>query len=227
MCAQDAKVRCISPHINTNLDRDGRLLTAATMPIWNTMWTTKSAMPAQKLSAGCAADIWGICLTMARDKPPGNGIASTLQPLLLCPKKKKAMKNKYPIEKTEAEWEEQLTAEEYHILRQAGTERPFSGKYNHHDAKGTYVCKGCGTPLYTSTAKFDSGCGWPSYDKSISGAIAYRKDTSLGMLRVEILCAQCGGHQGHVFDDGPTPTGQRYCVNSASIDFVPDKNESD
>ena len=137
------------------------------------------------------------------------------------------MKNKYPIEKTEAEWEAQLTAEEYHILRQAGTERPFSGKYNLHDAKGTYVCKGCGTPLYTSAAKFDSGCGWPSYDESISGAIAYRKDTSLGMLRVEILCAQCGGHQGHVFDDGPTPTGQRYCVNSASIDFVPDKNESD
>lgn len=137
------------------------------------------------------------------------------------------MKNKYPIEKTEAEWEAQLTAEEYHILRQAGTERPFSGKYNHHDAKGTYVCKGCGTPLYTSAAKFDSGCGWPSYDESIGGAIAYRKDTSLGMLRVEILCAQCGGHQGHVFDDGPTPTGQRYCVNSASIDFVPDKNESD
>jgi len=137
------------------------------------------------------------------------------------------MKNKYPIEKTEAEWEAQLTPEEYRILRQAGTEPPFSGKYNQHNAKGTYVCKGCGTPLYTSAAKFDSGCGWPSYDESIGGAIAYRKDTSLGMLRVEILCAQCGGHQGHVFDDGPTPTGQRYCVNSASIDFVPDKNESD
>ncbi|MDB2702351.1 peptide-methionine (R)-S-oxide reductase MsrB [Flavobacteriaceae bacterium] len=129
--------------------------------------------------------------------------------------------SKYPVHKTDAEWKAELSPEEYHILRKAGTERPFSGKFNNHQAQGTYVCKGCGEALYEATSKFDSGCGWPSYDKSIEGAIEYRKDSSLGMLRVEILCANCGGHQGHVFEDGPTATGQRYCVNSASIDFKP------
>lgn len=129
----------------------------------------------------------------------------------------------FPLDKSDAEWKAQLSEEEYKILRQAGTEYPFSGKYNTHTAAGTYHCKGCDSPLYTAEAKFDSGCGWPSYDKSIEGAITYRKDRSLGMMRVEILCAQCGGHQGHVFDDGPTATGQRYCVNSAAIDFRPEK----
>ena len=132
--------------------------------------------------------------------------------------------SKYKIEKSEAEWKAALSPEEYRILRQAGTEYPFTGQYNDHKEKGTYNCKGCGTPLYSSNAKFDSGCGWPSYDKSIDGAIEYRKDTSMGMLRVEILCATCGGHQGHIFDDGPTATGQRYCVNSASIDFTPEED---
>lgn len=125
----------------------------------------------------------------------------------------------FPLDKSDAEWKAQLSEKEYKILRQAGTEYPFTGKYDKHFEKGTYHCKGCGSPLYTSQAKFNSGCGWPSYDKSIEGAITYRKDHSLGMQRVEILCAQCGGHQGHVFDDGPTETGQRYCVNSAAIDF--------
>ena len=132
--------------------------------------------------------------------------------------------SKYPIHKTEEEWKQDLSPEEYRILREAGTEYPFTGKFNDHKEKGIYCCKGCGSPLYESTAKFDSGCGWPSYDKSITGAIEYRKDTSLGMHRVEILCAQCGGHQGHVFEDGPTETGQRYCVNSASIDFTPSED---
>ena len=129
--------------------------------------------------------------------------------------------SKYKIEKSEAEWKTQLSPEEYRVLRQAGTEYPFTGEYNSHNETGTYHCKGCGEALYHSSAKFDSGCGWPSYDKSIAGAIEYRKDNSMGMLRVEILCATCGGHQGHIFDDGPTETGQRYCVNSASIDFKP------
>ena len=132
--------------------------------------------------------------------------------------------SKYPIHKTEEEWKQDLSPEEYRVLREAGTEYPFTGKFNDHKEKGIYCCKGCGNPLYESTAKFDSGCGWPSYDKSITGAIEYRKDTSLGMHRVEILCAQCGGHQGHVFEDGPTETGQRYCVNSASIDFTPSED---
>lgn len=132
--------------------------------------------------------------------------------------------SKYPIHKTEEEWKQDLSPEEYRILREAGTEYPFTGKFNDHKEKGTYSCKGCGNPLYESEAKFDSGCGWPSYDKSITGAIEYRKDTTLGMHRVEILCAQCGGHQGHIFEDGPTETGQRYCVNSASIDFTPSED---
>ena len=133
--------------------------------------------------------------------------------------------SKYPVEKSEEAWKQELSAEEYRILRQAGTEYPFTGQYNAHFEAGTYHCKGCGAPLYASSAKFDSGCGWPSYDQSIEGAIEYRPDHSLGMRRVEILCANCGGHQGHVFNDGPTKTGQRYCVNSASIDFTPSKEE--
>lgn len=132
--------------------------------------------------------------------------------------------SKYPIHKTEEEWKQDLSPEEYRILREAGTEYPFTGKFNDHKEKGTYSCKGCGNPLYESEAKFDSECGWPSYDKSIIGAIEYHKDATLGMHRVEILCAQCGGHQGHIFEDGPTETGQRYCVNSASIDFTPSED---
>ena len=132
--------------------------------------------------------------------------------------------SKYPVNKTDAEWKAILSPDEYRILREAGTERPFSGKYNDHHAQGTYVCKGCGEALYEASSKFDSGCGWPSYDKSIDAAIEYRKDSTLGMLRVEILCSNCGGHQGHIFDDGPTATGQRYCVNSASIDFKPSED---
>ena len=129
----------------------------------------------------------------------------------------------YPIQKTESEWREILDDESYRILREKGTEYPHTGKYNDHYKSGTYHCKGCNAPLYHSQSKFDSGCGWPSYDESISGAIEYIRDTTHGMIRTEIVCAQCGGHQGHVFNDGPTATGVRYCVNAASIDFNPDK----
>jgi len=127
------------------------------------------------------------------------------------------MKSK--IEKTEAEWKEQLGLERYKILRQKGTEFPHSGKYNLHFEKGTYACGACGEVLFDSTSKFDAHCGWPSFDESLPGKVAYSKDSSHGMLRTEILCANCGGHLGHVFDDGPTATGQRYCVNSLSIEF--------
>ncbi len=127
--------------------------------------------------------------------------------------------SKYPTQKSEAEWKAQLTEEQYKILREKGTERPFTGQYNLHFDNGTYKCMACDTPLFESDSKFESGCGWPSFDESIPGSIEYIKDTSHGMVRTEILCANCGSHIGHVFDDGPTQTGQRYCVNSVSIDF--------
>ena len=127
--------------------------------------------------------------------------------------------------KTEEYWEKKLSKKEYDILRRGGTELPYTGKYNNHFEDGVYVCKGCGKPLYKSKSKFDSGCGWPSFDECIKNSIEYKKDFKIGVLRIEILCSNCGGHQGHVFNDGPTKTNQRYCVNSASIDFIPKKNK--
>lgn len=127
--------------------------------------------------------------------------------------------NKYPFEKSEAQWKEELGEDRYRILRGKGTERPFSGEYNLTFEKGEYACGGCKQVLFDSNSKFESGCGWPSFDESIPGSVEYIKDRSFGMIRTEILCANCGSHLGHVFDDGPTATGQRYCVNSLSIDF--------
>ncbi len=126
------------------------------------------------------------------------------------------------ISKTDAEWKALLSKEEYYILRQAGTERAFSGDlWDHHEA-GTYICAACGLELFDSQAKFDSGTGWPSYYKAIGKTHVQEKaDNSFGWNRTEVLCARCGGHLGHVFDDGPEPTGLRYCINSASLDFVP------
>ncbi len=125
----------------------------------------------------------------------------------------------YPVQKTEEEWLKELGTERYHILRNKGTERPFTGTYNMHKEDGGYHCGACDAKLFESTTKFDSGCGWPSFDESIPGTVEYIRDKTLGMMRTEILCANCGSHLGHVFDDGPTETGQRYCVNSLSIDF--------
>lgn len=126
---------------------------------------------------------------------------------------------KYPVEKTDAQWKEELGEERYNILRKKGTERPHTGKYNLHFEEGTYKCGACNTHLFESDMKFESSCGWPSFDEAIDGAIEYVRDTTFGMVRTEILCANCGSHLGHVFDDGPTETGQRFCVNSASVDF--------
>lgn len=114
---------------------------------------------------------------------------------------------------------ERLNEEQKQILINKGTEAPFSGKYNMHFEDGTYRCAGCDEPLFESDMKFESNCGWPSFDQAIEGKISYKKDKSLGMIRTEILCANCGGHLGHIFDDGPTDTGKRYCVNSLSLDF--------
>jgi peptide-methionine (R)-S-oxide reductase len=130
------------------------------------------------------------------------------------------------IEKTEEEWKKILTPEQYRILRLKGTEYAFSGKFYKHKEKGLYVCGGCGFELFTSELKYDSGCGWPSfYDAIDKTRIKTKTDNSLGMSRVEILCARCDGHLGHVFDDGPKPTGLRYCVNSLSLDFKKSEEE--
>ena len=133
----------------------------------------------------------------------------------------------YKVQKTEEEWKEILSPEEYYVLRQAGTERPHSGKYNMHFEDGTYVCNACGEQLFESATKFDGHCGWPSFDKAIKGKVTEKLDRSHGMTRMEILCSNCGSHLGHVFNDGPTETGLRYCVNSVSLDFEEESGEED
>jgi peptide-methionine (R)-S-oxide reductase len=124
------------------------------------------------------------------------------------------------IRKTDAEWRAQLDAEQYAVARQGGTERAFTGKYWDHFEPGSYHCIGCGTPLFAAAAKFDAGCGWPSYSEPINATVVERlTDRSHGMVRIEVRCHRCGSHLGHVFNDGPAPSGERFCINSASIDF--------
>jgi peptide-methionine (R)-S-oxide reductase len=122
------------------------------------------------------------------------------------------------VEKSEQEWRGELTTEQYRVLREKGTEAPFSGEYDHTFEPGTYRCAGCGTELFASDAKYDSGCGWPAFYAPADGdAVAEETDRTFGMSRTEVLCAACGGHLGHVFRDGPAPTGLRYCINSAAL----------
>ncbi len=133
--------------------------------------------------------------------------------------KKTPSRESFNVNKTDAEWKTKLTAEQYEILRNKGTERPHTGQYNLHFDEGTYHCAGCNAKLFESDQKFKSNCGWPSFDNAIKGSIIFKDDRSLGMIRTEIICANCGGHLGHIFDDGPTETGLRYCVNSTSLNF--------
>ncbi len=127
----------------------------------------------------------------------------------------------YAINKTEAEWKAELSDFEYYVLRQAGTERSFTGEYNKHYKKGIYQCKACNKPLYSSAHKFDSGTGWPSFYQAIEGNVDTSVDYKLGYARKELLCGNCGSHLGHVFGDGPQPTGKRHCINSVSLKFEP------
>lgn len=144
-----------------------------------------------------------------------------LFPLFSCQGQDTSKNSKLEIQKSEAQWKKELTPEQFEVLREKGTERPFSGEYVNTFEKGTYVCAACENLLFYSDAKFHSDCGWPSFDKAIKGSVTYITDSSFGMSRTEVNCAKCGGHLGHVFDDGPTKTGQRFCTNSVSVKFIP------
>ncbi len=141
-------------------------------------------------------------------------------------KKETALASKYPVSKSESEWKKILSPAEYDVLRQAATERPFSSELNDVKEPGTFVCAACGNELYKTEHKFESGTGWPSFDRAVEGGVAYGSDSKLGYQRDEVHCADCGGHLGHVFNDGPRETtGKRHCINGVAMNFVPATKE--
>lgn len=187
------------------------------------------SQPSRMLSflavAACLASAGGCGGAFSpRSSPPASSEDAALTPgatAKAAPAKEDPMPEK--VERTEAEWKAALTPEQYRVLREKGTERAYTGAYWDTKTPGVYRCAGCATELFRSDAKFDSHCGWPAFDREFAkGRIVETLDTSHGMVRTEVTCARCGGHLGHLFDDGPTDTGMRYCINSASIDLTPE-----
>ncbi|HJK97136.1 MAG TPA: peptide-methionine (R)-S-oxide reductase MsrB [Polyangiaceae bacterium LLY-WYZ-14_1] len=178
-----------------------------------------------------------VCLGTACSKPPGGGETPASEPSSggwPGPEEPRSFVDANPppigeeLTLSESEWRQRLTREEFRILREEGTERPFTSPLLEEHRTGTFHCAGCGAPLYPSRAKFDSGTGWPSFTQPVAeGRITKKRDASLGMVRVEVECARCGGHLGHVFDDGPPPTGKRHCINGVALDFQPDPSSGD
>jgi peptide-methionine (R)-S-oxide reductase len=161
----------------------------------------------------------------APNQEPAAAVANGFSPAsdTIIPPQYDAQKQLVRLNKSDAEWRKILNEKEYDVLRQKGTERAFTGDLLKVKQKGTFTCRGCALPLFASKAKFESGTGWPSFWEPVApGLVAEHSDKSFGMVRTEVLCARCGGHLGHVFDDGPKPTGLRYCINSVSLDFVPE-----
>ncbi|QVQ28563.1 peptide-methionine (R)-S-oxide reductase MsrB [Achromobacter deleyi] len=148
-------------------------------------------------------------------------MAAGLAPLLVSRSGHAATAESFPYTLTDAQWRERLTREQYEVLRREGTERPYTSPLNDEHRKGTFACAGCAHPLFSSSTKFDSGTGWPSFWQPLPGAVGETRDRSFGMTRTAVHCANCGGHLGHVFDDGPRPTGLRYCMNGVAMTFAP------